>query len=192
MSSTSEAEVSAAEETAVDAAIPVDALTHVDPDAERRRIREQLEALERKQAELRRALAIADHPDLGDAIRAIEGRVYAVTRAEAKMAEGLSKSEERRRETLEKKLATSRSKLDELTKQITELERELHELGAARTEAFEAERRDAIEKLMSVLSAHGAEFETAGLELTSLVPELARLMPEVRALAEDIVARRAS
>jgi chromosome segregation ATPase len=168
---------------------PADRPSEVDPEAERRRIREQLEALERKQAELRRALAIADHPELGDAIRAIEGRVYAVSRAEAKMAQGLSKSEERRRETIEKKLTASRMKRDELNAQILELERELHELGALRTEAFEAERRETIEKLMSALSAHGAIFEAAGLELTTLIPELARYMPEVRAIAEDIVAR---
>ncbi len=169
--------------------MPADRTVELDPEAERRRIREQLEALERKQAELRRALAIADHPELSDAIRAIEGRVYAVTRVEAKMAQGLSKSEERRRETLEKKLSVSRGKLEELHQQITELERELHTLGTLRTEAFEAERRDAIEQLMSTLSTHGAAFETAGLELTALVPELARYMSEVHSVAEEIVTR---
>ena len=40
---------------------------------DRKKIEEQLGALKRKEAELRRALAIADHPALAEAIRALEG-----------------------------------------------------------------------------------------------------------------------
>ena len=73
---------------------------------DRRKLEEQLESLKRKEFELRRALTIADHPVLADAIRELEGRAYAVARAEGKLAQGLSKAEERRRDTLEKKLGT--------------------------------------------------------------------------------------
>src|SRR5262245_33363436 len=41
------------------------------PKNDRKRLSEQLEALRRKEAELLRALAITDHPDLADAIRTI-------------------------------------------------------------------------------------------------------------------------
>lgn len=160
-----------------------------DPELERRRIREQLGALERKQAELRRALAIAEHPALGDAIRVLEGRAYAVARAEAKMSEGLSRAEERRREAAEKKLAVARAKHTELARQIAALESELAELGEERTRALEAERRDALEKLMAALGAHDAAFAAAGVDPVALVPEVGRLLPEVRAIAEEIVAR---
>ena len=160
-----------------------------EPISERRRLQEQLEALERKQAELRRALAIADHPDLGEAIRIVEGRAYAVTRAEAKMAQGLSKAEERRRDTLEKKLAAARAKRDELDAQIAELERELAPLGEERLRAFADERRAALEALVAALGQHDAAFAAAGLEVGALVPEVTKWTEELRDIAEAIVAR---
>jgi hypothetical protein len=61
---------------------------------DRRRLEEQLEALKRRESELRRALAIADHPELAEAIRELEGRAYAISRVEAKLAQGLTKAEE--------------------------------------------------------------------------------------------------
>ncbi len=160
-----------------------------DPDAERRRLKEQLDALERKQTELRRALAIAEHPGLAEALRAVEGRVYAVTRAEAKRAQGLSKAEERRRETLEKKLGVARARRDELDAQVAELERELAPLGEARRLAAEGERTEALEALVHALGAHEAAFRAAGLEVAALLPDVARWLPEIRATAEAIVAR---
>jgi chromosome segregation ATPase len=160
-----------------------------DPDAERRRLKEQLDALERKQAELRRALAIAEHPGLADALRAVEGRVYAVARAEAKRAQGLSKAEERRRETLEKKLGVARARRDELDAQVAELERELAPLGEARRVAAEGERTEALEALVHALGAHEGAFRAAGLEVAALVPDVARWLPEIRSTAEAIVAR---
>lgn len=156
---------------------------------DRKRIAEQLEALKRKEAELRRALAISDHPELADAIRALEGRAYAVARAEAKMAQGLSKSEERRRDTLEKKLASLREKRAELDAHIGELEAELSSLTEERVRAFEGERRDAMERLLAALGTHEAALRAAGLEASSLVPEIAGFMPEIRALAEALVAK---
>lgn len=163
--------------------------TAAEPISERRRLQEQLEALERKQAELRRALAIADHPELADAIRVVEGRAYAITRAEAKMAQGLSKAEERRRDTLEKKLAAARAKRDELDQQIAELERELAPLGEERMRAFREERRAALEALVSALGQHDAAFAAAGLEVGALVPEVTKWTAELREIAEEIVAR---
>jgi chromosome segregation ATPase len=152
----------------------------------RKRIEEQLEALKRREAELRRELAVADHPELAEALRVLEGHAYAVARVEAKMAQGLSKAEERRRETLEKKLASAREKRQEIDAQIAELEGELAPLGEARTKAFEAERRDCMERLLAALGTHEAQFQSAGLDSTALVPELARYMPEIRALAESL------
>jgi len=160
-----------------------------DPEAERRRLKEQLDALERKQAELRRALSIAEHPGLADALRAVEGRVYAVARAEAKRAQGLSKAEERRRETLEKKLGVARARRDELDAQVAELERELAPLGEARRLAAEGERTEALEALVHALGAHEGAFRAAGLEVAALVPDVARWLPEIRSTAEAIVAR---
>src|SRR4051812_32573929 len=115
-------------------------LEQVDPRAERRRLEEQLNALKRREAELRRALAIADHPELADAVRALDGATYAVTRIEAKMAQGLSKSEEKRRETVEKKLAQAEEKRAELDSQIAEFRAELNTLGEERVRTFESER----------------------------------------------------
>src|SRR4051812_20300377 len=119
------------------------AAASLDPRAERRRLEEQLNALKRREAELRRALAIADHPELADAVRALDGATYSVTRIETKMAQGLSKSEEKRRETVEKKLAQAQEKRAELDTQIADFRAELSALGEERTRAFELERREA-------------------------------------------------
>ena len=156
------------------------------PPNTRRRIEEQLEALKRREAELRRELAVADHPELAEPLRVLEGHAYAVARVEAKMAQGLSKAEERRRETLEKKLASAREKRMEIDAQIAELEAELAPLGEARMLAFEAERKDCMERLLAALGTHEGDFQRAGLDTSVLVPDLARLMPEVRTLAETL------
>jgi len=158
----------------------------VDPLLEKKRIEEQLEALKRRESELRRALATASHPELADAIRLIEGRAYALSRVETKMAEGLSKSEERRKQTVEKKRAGLQEKRDELNAQVAVLDAELATLGVERTEAFERERRAAMESLLAALGAHGAELPAAGLEAGQLVPDIARWMPEIQELAEEL------
>lgn len=158
------------------------------PLLEKKRIEEQLEALKRRESELRRALATASHPELADAIRLIEGRAYALSRVEAKMAEGLSKSEERRKQTVEKKRAGLQEKRDELNVQIAVLDAELASLGIERTQAFERERRSAMEQLLAALGAHGAELATVGLEPGQLVPDIARWMPEIQGLAEELTA----
>jgi hypothetical protein len=157
---------------------------------DRKRIEEQLEALKRRESELRRALAVADHPELSEAIRSLEGCAYALSRAEGKLAQGLSKAEERRRDTLEKKLAGAREKRAEIDAQIAELEGELATLTDERIRAFEAERKEAMERLLAALGTHTAALSTAGLEASALVPELARWMPEIRELAEKLVAER--
>src|SRR6187402_2004414 len=64
-------------------------------ESDRKRLAEQLHALKRKEFELRRALAAAEHPELAESIRLIEGRAFAVSRVEAKLAEGFSKAEAR-------------------------------------------------------------------------------------------------
>jgi len=157
---------------------------------DRRKLEEQLEALKRKELELRRALMIADHPELAEPIRILEGRIYAIGRAEAKLAQGLSKAEARRRDNIEKKLASLREKRAELDTQIGALETELGGLGADRTQVYEAERREAVEQLLVALGTHEAAFRSAGIEASSLVPDLPRWLPEVEALAEAFVARR--
>lgn len=157
---------------------------------DRKRIEEQLDALKRREGELRRALAIADHPDLADAVRQLEGASYAVARVENKMAQGLSKSEEKRRETVEKKLAQALEKRSELDAQIAEFEAELRKLGEERIAAFNAERREALIQLIASLNSHAVAFSDAGIDPSSLVPDLVRLMPEVQVLAEELVKTR--
>lgn len=159
------------------------------PGIDRRRLEEQLEALKRRESELRRALAIADHPELAEAIRELEGRAYAISRVEAKLAQGLTKAEERRREAVDKKLSVLREKRAELDSQIAELEKELAALGVERTRAFEAERREALQNLLVTLSTHKAALEAAGLEAVALVPELGAYLPEVYTLAEELSAK---
>jgi chromosome segregation ATPase len=154
--------------------------------SERQRIEEQLQTLKRREAELRRALAIADHPALADAIRELEGRVYAVARAEDKLAQGLSKAEERRRETLERKVAGLREKRAELDTQIGALDTELAGLGVERTRGFEHERDTALEQLFVAMGTHGGAIEGAGLEASQLVPELERFLPKVQELAHRL------
>jgi hypothetical protein len=156
----------------------------------RKRLEEQLEALKRKESELRRALVIADHPELGDAIRVLQGRAYAIGRIEAKLMQGLSKSEERRRDTLDKKLGSLRAKRAELDTQIGALESELHALGAERTAAFELERKDALQELLIALGTHEPALREAGIEASSLVPELTQWMPEIEALAQRLSSER--
>jgi chromosome segregation ATPase len=148
----------------------------------RDRIQQQLEALKQREAELRRELAIADHPELADAIRTIEGSAYGVSRVEAKMAEGLSKAELRRKETLEKKLASAREKRAEMDAQIAALEMELTPLGEARAAAFDAERTQALLTLVALLGQHDAALRAASLDVGSLVPTLANWQTEIDAL----------
>jgi hypothetical protein len=159
------------------------------PANQRKRIEEQLEALKRRESELRRELAMSDHPELVDALRELEGHAYAVTRVEAKMAQGLTKSEERKRETLEKKLASAREKHAEIAAHIAELEAELSPLGPERTRAFESERLGCLKQLLATMGTHEGSFQAKGLDTTLLVPELARLLPEIRALAESLRTR---
>lgn len=153
---------------------------------ERQRIAQQLADLERKQAELKRALAMADHPELADGLREVEGRAYGVRRAEEKLSQPLSKSEERQRAKLEKKLATARDKRAALDAQIEALEAELAPLTHERVEALEEARESAIRHLFAVLARHSEGFEAAGLRVTELVPELDAWLPELRAMAGDV------
>jgi hypothetical protein len=151
----------------------------------KRKLEEQLEALKRKEAELRRALLVADHPALAEAIRLLQGRTYALERCEEKLALGLTKAELRRRETLHKKRASLAEKRAELDGQIAELDGELHGLGVERQRGFEAERRQALEELLIALGAHLGEIQAAGLELTELLPDVKRWLPEIEQLASQ-------
>lgn len=156
---------------------------------DRKKLEEQLEALKRKEIELRRALMLADHPVLAEAVRAIEGRAFAVGRVEAKLAQGLSKSEARRKETLSKKLCGLREKRAELDEQITQLETELAGLGVERVQVYEAERREAVQQLFVALGTHDATFREVGVEPSAIVPEIIRFLPEIEALAEHFAAK---
>lgn len=159
--------------------------------SDRKRISEQLDALKRKEFELRRALVAADHPDLADAIRVIEGRAFNVSRAEAKLAQGFSKTEARRREVLEKKLASLRAKRAELDAQIGTLESELGGLGADRLATFQTERQQALQELLIALATHEAALKAAGVAPAQLVPEIEGWLPELESLASDLSAARA-
>ncbi|HEY6879317.1 MAG TPA: hypothetical protein VI299_14925 [Polyangiales bacterium] len=149
----------------------------------KRKLEEQLEALKRKEVELRRALVVADHPELAEAIRVLQGRTHAVERSEEKLALGLSKVELRRRETLQKKRAGLEEKRTELDAQIAELDGELASLGVERQRGYEAEHRQALEELLVALGTHLGQVQSAGLELTELLPELKRWLPEIERLA---------
>jgi hypothetical protein len=149
----------------------------------KRKIEEQLEALKRKEAELRRALVIADHPDLAEAIRQLQGRTYALERSQEKLALGLNKAELRRRETLHKKRASLEEKRAELDAQIAELDAELAGLGVERQQGFEAEHRMALEELLRALDANLGQVQAASLDVTELLPELKRWLPEIERLA---------
>jgi hypothetical protein len=191
-SAASSARTDSAAEAATQQAIDEQAAASRSPQAEgdeREHIKEQLNALKRREFELRRALAIAEHPELADAIRTLEGRTYAVAKAQAKLEQGLSKSEERRRDTLERKLSGLREKRATLDGQIGELDSELAALGVERTRAYEAERQAALEQLLAALGTHSNTLSAAGLEPSELVPELEAWLPEVRACAEAFVAR---
>jgi hypothetical protein len=148
----------------------------------RDRIQQQLEQLKQREAELRRELAMADHPGLADAIRSIEGRAYGVTRVEAKMAAGLSKAEHRRKETLEKKLASALEKRAEIDTQIAALELELAPLGEARVSAFAVERAEALRTLADMLREHEASLSSAQVDILSLVPALGAWQSELAQL----------
>lgn len=155
-------------------------------DAERltkRKLEDQLQALKRKEAELRRALVVAEHPKLADAIRLLQGRTYALERSEERLAAGLTKAELRRKETLQKKRAGLEAKRTELDAQIAELDGELLGLGVERQRGYEAEHRQALEELMVALGAHLGEVQAAGLELGELLPDLQRWLPAIEQLA---------
>ena len=152
----------------------------------RKKLEEQLEALKRKEVELRRALVMADHPELVDAIRLLQGRTYALERVEAKLLVGLSKAELRRQETLQKKRDSLSDKRAELDRQLAELDSELHALGTERQQGFESERKQALSELLLALGTHDPALHAAGIEATELVPEIGRWLPEIEALAETL------
>jgi hypothetical protein len=179
-----DSETTDAEPAAVDTAAE-----EASPQVTRKRLAEQLDALKRKEAELRRALAVADHPEIAEAIRTIEGRVYAVKRAETKISQGFSKSEARRRDVIEKKLGTLREKRAELDQQISTLETELGTLGSDRLATFESERAQALEQLFIALATHDPALHAAGFESSNLLPELSEWMPEIEALAKTVSER---
>jgi DNA repair exonuclease SbcCD ATPase subunit len=154
--------------------------------SDRKRLAEQLSALKRKEAELRRALAAADHPELSDAIRLIEARAFVVARAEAKLAQGFSKTEARRREVIEKKLGSLRDKRAALDTQIGSLETELGGLGSDRLASFGQERQEALQQLLIALGTHETALHDAGLDPASLVPEIEGWLPELEALASKV------
>lgn len=180
------AAVEAAEDVRAASAVAVELSPEAIAHNERRRLAEQLDALKRKEFELRRALAAADHPEVADAIRAIEGRAYSVSRVESKLAQGFSKTEARRREVLEKKLVGLRAKRAELDEQIGALEAELGGLGADRLAAFEVERREALAQLMLTMATHDAALRAAKLDLSGLIPDLERWLPELEAIAQKV------
>ena len=159
---------------------------------DRKRLEEQLEALKKKELELRRAIAIADHPDLAEAIRRLDGRAYALVRVETKIALGLSKAEERRKDGIEKKLEALREKRAELDTQIGALEQEHASLVRERESALSAEREAALHDLVLTLGEHAAALAAAGLDAADLVPEIGQRMDEIRALAETLVQKRSS
>ena len=156
------------------------------PQDEKKRLEKQLDALKRKESELRRALLVAERPELSEAIRTIQGHAYSVQRAEEKATAGLSKAEVRRRETLEKKLTGLREKRGELDRQIETLEAEQGTLGAEQVATSKAERHQALGQLLRSLSVHAAEFSAAGIDAQSVVPELGRLMPELELFAREL------
>lgn len=177
-----ETPVAEASETPEASAEMAEAPTETPPLQGRDRIQQQLEQLKQREAELRRELAMADHPGLADAIRQIEGRAYGVARVEAKMAQGLSKSELRKKETIEKKLSTAKERRAEIDAQIAALELELAPLGEERVLAFQKERAEALLRLVSLLGEHEAAIAAANLDLGLLVPALAAWRTEIEAL----------
>lgn len=150
----------------------------------RDRIQQQLELLKQREAELRRELAIADHPELADAIRQIEGRAYGVSRVEVKMAQGLTKAEARKKETLEKRLSGLEERRAEIDAQIEAIVTELQPLGEARLLAFQHERAEALVRLGAVLAEHDEALRAAAVDVTSLVPALAGWTTELSLLRE--------
>jgi chromosome segregation ATPase len=171
------------QETPLPAELPEPAAPGID----KRRLEGQLEALKRREFELRRALAVADHPELADAIRLLDGRAYALARVETKLAQGLSKSEERRKETLDKKLGVLRAKAAELDAQIAELSAEHANLVHTRSAALETERRAALNELVACLGEHVAMLASAGFDAADLVPEIGQRMAEIRDAAQELV-----
>lgn len=167
---------------AADTALSPEATTQSD----RKRLAEQLSALKRKESELRRALAAADHPELAEAIRLIEARAFVVARVETKLAQGFSKTEARRREVIEKKLGSLRDKRAALDTQIGTLETELSGLGSDRLATFRQERQEALQQLLIALGTHEAALHDAGLDPASLVPEIEGWLPELEALASKV------
>jgi hypothetical protein len=167
--------------------------TASDPAKERQRIEEQLALLEQKKRELSKALALADHPALAAPLRMIEGRLYAVSRAETQMAAGLSKSEEKRKESLAKKRETLalkkaelEAKLAEAAEQILAIDKDLLALGDERRLALESERNAALEALVIALSEHGPAFDAVKVDPAAIVEGLAPRMGEVHATAERL------
>jgi len=152
---------------------------------ERQRIERQLRQLKRKEAELRRALIVADHPQLSQPILEVDGRVYAVQQAADRLDSPLTKSEAKKQERLGKKLASLQTKRAALDASIAELETELAQLGEERLASLTADRDAALQKLFVVMGQHAATFDAAGIQVGAVVPDLERWLPAIRAMAEE-------
>lgn len=160
--------------------------------SDRKRLEQQLLALKRKEAELRCALVATTHPELAGGVREIQGKAYAVSKAEEKLTQGLPKSEARRQEKLDKKLAMLRTKQAELEVQIDAVEKEITELGTGRLATFESERAEAMQSLMASLGAHGEALKAAQVDPRELVADLERWWPELEAIAHEVSAEPAN
>ncbi len=154
-------------------------------DEDRDRIVRQLEQLKRREAELRRALIVADHPELDAPIREVDGRVYGVQLASERLDAPLTKGEQKKIERFEKKLEGARVKRAELDAAIAELEGELKALRDDRQSTLEAQRDEALRNLLTTLAEHAPAFEAVGMQISTIVPELEPWLPTLRAMAEE-------
>src|SRR5688572_895276 len=67
---------------------------------DRKTLELELEAVRRKELALVRAIAITDHPGLGEVLAQLDERLATVVRLEQQLASGLSGAELQRRDTL--------------------------------------------------------------------------------------------
>lgn len=156
-------------------------------DEDRDRIVRQLEQLKRREAELRRALIVADHPALDAPIREVDGRVYGVHMASERLDAPLTKGEQKKIERIEKKLETAKAKRAELDLAIEELGGELRALREDRRATLEGQRDEALSNLLTTLAEHAPTFEAVGMQISEVIPELEPLLPKLREMAEGKV-----
>jgi len=151
------------------------------PLLDRQRLEQELRAVRRKELELMRAIVVADHPQLGEALTVLETHMQRVVSAQQQLAEGLSESDRRRHAELTELMNGLKQQRADLNLEIEAHECELRALGEERSQRLQFAEREALHALATAHQEHERSLLSAGANLEVLLPGLLALLATAQA-----------